>query len=102
MTVGALRALHDMRVRVPEEVSIVGFDDLMLAELLSPPLTVIDRPMEAQGALAMRLLLNRLDGRSQKPREIVLDTRLVIRESCAPPPEGLVTDTSSNERKRKP
>ena len=102
MTVGALRALHDMRVRVPEEVSIVGFDDLMLAELLSPPLTVVDRPMEEQGALAMRLLLNRLDGRSQKPREIVLDTRLVIRESCAPPRRAPAPDNSPNGRKRKP
>ncbi len=100
MTVGALRALHDMRVRVPHEVSIVGFDDLQLAELLSPPLTVIDRPMEAQGALAMRLLLNRLDGRSETPRRIVLDTRLVIRESCAAPPRGPGADSSPNGRKR--
>lgn len=85
MSVGALHALHDMRVRIPEEVSILGFDDLQLAELLSPPLTVVDRPMEEQGVLAMRLLLNRLDGRSETPRRIVLDTNLVIRESCAAP-----------------
>ena len=85
MCVGVLRALHDMRVSVPSEVSVVGFDDLQLAELLSPPLTVIGRPMEEQGTLAIRLLLNRLAGRSVKPRTIVLDTRLVIRESCAVP-----------------
>lgn len=85
MCVGVLRALHDMRVSVPDEVSVVGFDDLQLAELLSPPLTVIGRPMEEQGTLAIRLLLNRLAGRSVKPRTIVLDTRLVIRESCAAP-----------------
>lgn len=103
MTVGALRALHDMRVCVPGEVSIIGFDDLQLAELLSPPLTVIGRPMEEQGALAMRLLLNRLDGRSETPRRIVLDTRLIIRESCAPPAPGHGGAASSpNGRKHTP
>ncbi len=85
MCIGVLRALHDMRVDVPAEMSVVGFDDLQLAQLLSPPLTVIGRPMEEQGALAVRLLLNRLDGRSAKRRGIVLDTQLVIRESCAAP-----------------
>ncbi len=85
MCVGVLRALHDMRVSVPDEISVVGFDDLQLAELLSPPLTVIGRPMEEQGTLAIRLLLNRLAGRSVKPRTIVLDTRLIIRESCTAP-----------------
>jgi len=85
MCAGVLRALHDMRVEVPRELSVIGFDDLHLAELLNPPLTVIGRPTEEQGALAMRLLLNRLGGGSARPRRIVLDTRLVMRESCAPP-----------------
>ncbi|MBA2517161.1 MAG: LacI family DNA-binding transcriptional regulator [Solirubrobacterales bacterium] len=84
MCAGVLRALHDMRVSVPEELSVIGFDDLHLAELLNPPLTVIGRPTEEQGALAMRLLLNLLGGGAARPRRIVLDTRLVIRESCAP------------------
>lgn len=88
MSMGALRALHDMRVRIPDELSVVGFDDLYLAELLSSPLTVIGRPMEEQGILAIRMLLNRLIGRSAKPRGIVLDTRLIIRESCAAPDAG--------------
>lgn len=96
MCVGALRALHDMRVSVPSEMSVIGFDDLQLAELLSPPLTVVDRPMEEQGTLAMRLLLNRLSGRSAKPRTIVLDTRLVVRESCTAPPGGDASRTGRN------
>ncbi len=84
MCAGVLRALHDMRVGVPGELSVIGFDDLHLAELLDPPLTVIGRPTDEQGALAMRLLLNLLAGEAARPRRIVLDTRLVIRESCAP------------------
>jgi LacI family transcriptional regulator len=95
MCAGVLRALHDMRVSVPSEVSVIGFDDLHLAELLSPPLTVIGRPTEEQGRLAIRLLLNRLAGRSVKPRTIVLDTRLVIRESCAIPTALRTSHTAS-------
>jgi LacI family transcriptional regulator len=85
MTVGALRALHDIGVRVPDELSIVGFDDLQLAALLLPPLTVVDRPMEEQGALAMRLLLRRLrETQDSAPRRIVLETKLLVRGSTAP------------------
>lgn len=86
MTVGALRALHDLRVRVPAELSFVGFDDLLLGDLLEPALTCVDRPMEEQGALAMRLLLGYLDGRAvSEPRQIIMDTALKVRNSCAPP-----------------
>ena len=86
MTMGALRALHDIGVRVPGQLSVVGFDDLPLASLLLPPLTVVDRPTEDQGALAMRLLLRRLhDNQDSMPRRIVLETKLLVRGSTAPP-----------------
>ncbi|RZU76027.1 LacI family transcriptional regulator [Micromonospora kangleipakensis] len=89
MTAGALRALHDIGIRVPDQLSIVGFDDLQLAALLLPPLTVVDRPMEEQGALAMRLLLRRLhDNQDSVPRRIVLETKLLVRGSTAPPPDA--------------
>ena len=86
MTIGALKALHSMRVTVPRDMSVIGFDDLDLATLLSPPLTVIDRPMADQGVLAARLLLTRLADRStEAPQRVVLPTRLVERASCSPP-----------------
>lgn len=86
MTVGALRALHDMRVRLPDEVSFVGFDDVLLGDLLEPGLTCVDRPMGGQGALAMRLLLSRLEERGvEEPRRIIMDTTLKVRGSCGPP-----------------
>jgi LacI family transcriptional regulator len=86
MAIGALRALHDMGVSVPREVSFIGFDDHDLAELIQPPLTVISRPMAEQGTLAMRLLLSRLaEGGDGDPRRIVLETQLIARGSCAPP-----------------
>ncbi len=83
MAMGALRALHDMAVRIPDEVSFIGFDDLELAELLSPPLTVVSRPAVEQGVLAMRLLRNRIEGKGEGlAQRIVLDTRLTVRGSC--------------------
>jgi DNA-binding LacI/PurR family transcriptional regulator len=83
MSIGALQALHHLGVRVPEEVSFIGFDDLELAELLSPPLTVISRPTIEQGVLAMRLLRNRIEGKGRgRAQHIVLDTRLTVRGSC--------------------
>jgi LacI family transcriptional regulator len=64
----------------------VGFDDHVFADLLAAPLTVIQRPMEEQGAIATRLLLNRIHGRgSPEPRRIVMDTSLLVRASTAAP-----------------
>ena len=90
MTLGALNALQAMRVPVPEQISVVGFDDLATAPLLDPPLTVIDRPMVDQGVLAARLLFSRLDKNAAGDcQRVVLPTRLVKRQSCAPPrPSG--------------
>src|SRR5262249_19556271 len=91
MTIGALQAVHELGIDVPDALSIVGFDDLDLADLLAPPLTVVDRPMEQQGVLAMRLLLGRLDDSlSRGSRRIVLDVRLLSRGSCGRPSSTLL------------
>ena len=89
MSIGALRALHRLGVRVPDELSFIGFDDLELAELLSPPLSVISRPAAEQGVLAMRLLRNRVEEQGPATAQhIVLDTWLTIRDSCRAPQSG--------------
>jgi len=89
MTIGALHGLRDVGVSVPGDISIIGFDDHVFANIMTPPLTVIERPTEQQGVLAMRLLMLRLrQTASSPPRHVVLDTRLVIRESCGPPRVG--------------
>jgi LacI family transcriptional regulator len=90
MAIGALRALATVGVATPDELSFVGFDDLKLAELLKPSLTVVSRPTEEQGALAMRLLLDRLGGNEDvAARRIMLETQLTVRGSTAAPPELL-------------
>ena len=89
MTIGALRAIKDIGVQIPDDMSTVGFDDHPFSEILDPPLTVIDRPMEQQGALAMRMLLSRMNGDLPgAAKRVILDTRLVERGSCGPPRKG--------------
>lgn len=101
MTVGALKALADMRVSVPTELSIIGFDDLDLAPLLSPPLTVVRRGAAEQGSLAMRLLLKRLAGGVERPHLVTLRTEFVERGSCAPlQMEARATATARGRRRR--
>jgi LacI family transcriptional regulator len=91
MTIGVLRAISELGVRVPDELSLIAFDDLDLGPLLTPPLTCISRPTEAQGALAMRLLLRRLEASDRDaPREatrIVMDVSLTRRGSTGPAPK---------------
>jgi DNA-binding LacI/PurR family transcriptional regulator len=86
MTIGALKALRSRGVRIPDQLSVVGFDDLALGSLLEPPLTCVTRADEEQGELTMRLLLERLSEHAvTPPRRIVLDAHLEVRGSTAPP-----------------
>lgn len=84
---GAFRALREAGLRVPADVSLVTFDDLPEAWLMSPFLTTVNQPAYAIGRCAAELLLERLDGRGgPAAREIILPTELVVRRSSAPPP----------------
>lgn len=86
MALGCLHCLHDLGIRIPNDISFVGFDPLVSSELFSPPPTLVSRPASEQGALAMRLLDNRMMGKADgPPRRIVLSAELVLRGSCAPP-----------------
>jgi DNA-binding LacI/PurR family transcriptional regulator len=86
MAVGAIRAVHDLRLSVPGDVSVVGFDDLDLAELIDPPLTTVHQPVRQKGEDAVRLLLSAIEGYPERPERRRLETRLVVRASTAPPP----------------
>ena len=82
MGIGALRALHDLGRRVPEDVAVVGFDDAPLALYADPPLTTIRQPVELLGQEMVRLLLHRLGDPDGDPESIVLPTELVVRSSA--------------------
>jgi len=82
VAVGALQACADLGRRVPDDVAIVGFDDITLAALVTPPLTTCRVPRYELGAQAMRLLLEQIGGCPQGHRKIVLRPDLVVRASA--------------------
>lgn len=81
MAVGALRALHERGVSVPEEMAVIGFDDIELSAYLNPPLTTVRAHTEQMGRTAAQLLLERIEGR-EAAVHVRVNTTLMVRESC--------------------
>ncbi len=81
---GALHAIHDRRWNVPDDISLVGFDDLFIASYAHPPLTTIRQPKRKMGCLAMEMLLQLFSG-SDSINNIKVEGELVVRQSTAPP-----------------
>lgn len=83
--IGAMRALRDAKLRIPEDVSVVGFDDIMTAAYCEPALTTVKQPLEAMGAKAAEILLARIEAPDQEhPIETVMEPQLMVRESTGP------------------
>ena len=83
--IGAIRALKDHGLRVPEDVSVVGFDDIESAVYHNPSLTTIRQPLSRMGAIAARTLLARIRGQESLTDVVPILPELVIRESTCPP-----------------
>ena len=81
MAIGALHAIREAGLRVPEDIALVGFDDTSLAARTDPPLTVVRQPARQLGQLAVDLLLELIEQPDAPPRCSVLPTELVVRES---------------------
>lgn len=86
MALGALSAVQARGLIVGREVSIVGFDDVPLAEHAYPPLTTIRQPIYQIGTMVCQMLINILRGVTLEERQIILQPSLVIRQSSGPPP----------------
>jgi LacI family transcriptional regulator len=82
MAVGVLQALHRAGRRVPEDVAVIGFDDLPTATEVSPQLSTVRQPVHEKGAQATRLMLDMIDGSVTEPQHLLLPTELVVRETC--------------------
>ncbi len=78
---GAIRAIHEAGLRVPEDIAVVGFDDLDIAMIFQPHLTTVRHNVQHVGFTAAQLLIDILDGRVQHPHHIVLPTELIVRGS---------------------
>lgn len=85
---GVLQSLLSQRVRVPEDISIVGYDDIPFTAQLSVPLTSVARPHHRMGLTAAELLLSVLEGGAPARRHVVLPPELVVRASTGAPPAG--------------
>ncbi len=84
MAIGALKVLREAGWQVPQDVSLVGFDDIPIASVMEPALTTVRQPIERLGAMAADLLIGRLEECSEaaSAHRIILPTELVIRTSC--------------------
>jgi LacI family transcriptional regulator len=86
MAVGVMRAARELGLDIPDDLSVVGFDDLEIASVATPSLTTVRQPLEEMGRIATSLLWRLLDGRPLDATRIELSTRLVIRDSTGPAP----------------
>lgn len=82
IAIGIIAEASEAGVRIPEELSVVGFDDIPLAKLVCPPLTTIAQPLTEKGRLAAELLLKSISGKGE-PARYMLQTSLVVRKSVA-------------------
>jgi DNA-binding LacI/PurR family transcriptional regulator len=83
--IGAIRAIMDRGLRVPADISVVGFDDIQGAAFHNPSLTTIRQPLAQMGVVAARILLERIRGKATLGDTVPITPELVIRESTAPP-----------------
>jgi LacI family transcriptional regulator len=98
MAVGALRALREANRRVPEDVAIIGFDDMPFAARTDPPLATIRQPTHRVGEVATETLVDMIEHPDSHPRRVVLPTELVVRVSCG----AVYHAPDSKRRKRAP
>jgi LacI family transcriptional regulator len=82
MALGALRAIREAGLTVPDDIALVGFDDLPPALQADPQLTTVEHPIERMGMIAVDLLVQRIREPMAPPQHVILPARLIIRESC--------------------
>ncbi len=85
MALGAMRAIRARRLRVPEDISVTGFDDLFFAAYLVPPLTTVRQPLRQMGQMAMEILFKLMAGQ-EAPAQTKVEAELIVRGSTAKPP----------------
>src|SRR6202011_4303492 len=82
---GVYQALYQRNIRIPDAMSVIGFDDVVYSAQMSPPLTTIHQPLAEMGKMAANMLLRLIAGQQLDSNHVELSTSLVVRRSCAPP-----------------
>jgi LacI family transcriptional regulator len=81
---GTMDAARERGLRIPDDISIIGFDDVPQASFVYPKLTTVRQPLEQMGQVAAKMLLEQIEDQSRPPQRVALATQLVIRDSCGP------------------
>jgi LacI family transcriptional regulator len=97
LAMGVLRAAADLKLNIPTDLSVVGYDDIPMANYTAPRLTTVHMDAEAIGQGAVKLLLQRLEDRKQPLQTVQLPTRMIIRESTARAPDAGVSSATEQE-----
>lgn len=79
--IGAMKAVKEKGLRIPEDIAFVGFDDIQLASFMDPPLTTVRQPIFEMGTTAINLLVGMIEGRVKGAQQVELPTQLIIRKS---------------------
>ena len=82
IALGAMAAIHERGLRIPDDIAVVGYDDIPLAKFAAPPLTTVHTPPLEQGRLAGEMLIKLVKGERLEQKQLKVDTDLIIRESC--------------------
>lgn len=82
MAIGAIHALREKGLRVPEDVAVAGFDDIKFSAVMNPSLTTMAQPLHEMGRKAMEVLYQLMDGQTPADRPIYIESEFKIRESC--------------------
>jgi LacI family transcriptional regulator len=99
VAIGLLRALRELGIRVPEDVSVIGFDDIQMLEYLPVPLTTVHVPKLEMGRRAAEMLIRRIEsGHDEAVEKVVLEATLVVRQSTAAPAGSTVDADPAAER----
>jgi LacI family transcriptional regulator len=85
MAIGAMEAVREVGLDIPGDISIVGFDDIPQASITYPKLTTVRQPLEQMGRVAVKLLLEQVKNPGNLRQQTMLETQLIIRDSCHPP-----------------
>ncbi|HXO04255.1 MAG TPA: LacI family DNA-binding transcriptional regulator [Candidatus Sulfotelmatobacter sp.] len=80
---GSIRAIQDSGLRVPEDISVIGFDDIQIAVHANPSLTTVRQPLQKMGEIAARTLIHQIEGREEYLPEILIEPEFVLRKSTA-------------------
>lgn len=96
LALGAIRAARRARLRVPEDVSVIGYDDSAFMSSVEPPLTTVRQPIEAMGRAAVTSLVRQIQGEDVPADELLFEPELVVRRSTRPANRQLVTASSES------